>query len=135
VVTGQQAHPASLRRYHAIAIVMGIVAASLVVTSLLHLTGLVRGHAEPYNATGAGIAEAVIGIALIWGATSLTRSPQTGRPVALATSAFAIAGFIVGLTFTVQGGDLPDITYHSTVLPLLIVIFVLLLRTKSPAPR
>jgi peptidoglycan/LPS O-acetylase OafA/YrhL len=113
---------------------MGLVAASLVVTSLLHLTGLVRGHAEPYNPTGAGIAEAVIGIALIRGASSITRSPQTGRPVALARSAFAIAGLIVGLTFTVQGSDLPDITYHSTVLPLLVVIVVLLLRTKSQHP-
>jgi deazaflavin-dependent oxidoreductase (nitroreductase family) len=135
MVTGQQSHPISLRRYRAIAIVMGIVAASLVVTSLLHLTGSVRGHAEPYNPTGAGIAEAVVGIALIWGATSITGSPQTGRPVALARSAFALAGFIVGLTFTVQGGDLPDVTHHSTVLPLLVVIVVLLLRTKSPAPR
>jgi hypothetical protein len=32
---------------------------------------------------------------------------------------------------TTQGGDLPDIAYHATLLPILIVTFVLLLRASK----
>lgn len=53
-----------------------------------------------------------------------------GRPAALTMTGLAIAGFVYGLTITTRGGDLPDITYHATVLPLLIVTFVLILRTR-----
>lgn len=46
-------------------------------------------------------------------------------------TAFAIIGVLYGLSITTQGGDLPDIAYHATLLPLLIVTFALLLRTSE----
>ena len=108
---------------------MGLEAASLLVASLLHLTGFAHGHARPFTATGAGIAEAVIGIVVACGAISLLRPGARGRGTALAVTAFAIIGVLYGLSITTQGGDLPDIVYHATLLPLLIATFALLLRT------
>lgn len=113
---------------------MGLEAASLAVASALHLSGLVHGHGHGFSPTGAGIPEAVIGVVLLWGAVSLARRGPAGRPTALGATVFAIAGFIVGLTFTTRGGDLPDIAYHATVLPLLLVTLVLILRSKPTAP-
>lgn len=108
-----------------IAALMVLEAASLAVASALHLSGLVRGQGAPFTATGAGVAEAVIGLVLLAGAVILARRGMQGRPAALAATGFAIAGFIFGLFITVRGGDLPDITYHATVLPVLILTLVL----------
>ena len=48
--------------------------------------------------------------------------------------AFAIFGFIVGLTFTIRGGDAIDLAYHATMLPVLTATAALLARTgHSPA--
>jgi hypothetical protein len=44
-------------------------------------------------------------------------------------TAFAIIGVLYGLSITTQGGDLPDIVYHATLLPMLIATLALLLRT------
>jgi hypothetical protein len=127
--------PAMLSGGRGIAALMGLEAASLAVASALHLSGLVHGHGHGFSSTGAGAAEAVIGVVLLWGAVSLARTGAAGRPAALGATVFAIAGFIYGLTVTTRGGDLPDITYHATVLPLLIVTLVLILRSKPTAPR
>lgn len=108
---------------------MGLEAASLLAASLLHLTGFAHGHARPFTATGAGIAETVIGIVVACGAIALLRPGARGRGTALAVTAFAIIGVLYGLSITTQGGDLPDIVYHVTLLPLLIATFALLLRT------
>jgi peptidoglycan/LPS O-acetylase OafA/YrhL len=129
---GLQNPGTSRRRGRAVAIIMTVVAATLLVASLLHLAGLVHGHAKPFNPTAAGIAEAVIAAVLIWGASAIVRSNRRGRPVALGTIIFAIAGFVFGLTFTIQGGDLPDITYHATMLPLVITCLVMLLGVRIP---
>jgi hypothetical protein len=109
---------------------MALEAASLAVVSALHLSGLVHGRGPAFSATGAGVAEAVIGLVLLAGAVTLARGGPAGRPAALAATGFAIAGFIYGLSLTVRGGDLPDVTYHATVLPLLIVTLVLIVRAK-----
>jgi peptidoglycan/LPS O-acetylase OafA/YrhL len=123
------------RRRRRIAAVMGLEAASLLVASLLHLTGFAHGHARPFTATGAGIAEAVIGIVVACGAIALMRPGVRGRGTALAVTAFAIIGVLYGLSITTQGGDLPDIVYHATLLPLLIATFTLLLRTSEHGGR
>lgn len=123
-----QAWPGRRRR---IAALMVLEAASLLVASLLHLSGFAHGHARPFTATGAGIAEAVIGIVLACGAISLMRPGMRGRGSALAATGFAIAGVLYGLSITTRGGDLPDIVYHATLLPMLIVTFALLLRTSK----
>jgi peptidoglycan/LPS O-acetylase OafA/YrhL len=126
----QESPRASPRRRRRIAALMVLEAASLLVASLLHLSGFAHGHARPFTATGAGIAEAVIGIVVACGAVSLLRPGARGRGTALAVTAFAIIGVVYGLSITTQGGDLRDIVYHATLLPMLIATFALLLRQK-----
>jgi hypothetical protein len=108
---------------------MGLVAASLAVMSGLHLGGVIEGGDKPYQASSAGIAEAVICVVLVAGAFGLWRSRS--RAYAIAATVFAIIGFLVGLTFTLQGGKAVDIAYHTTVLPVLVVILALLLRLRG----
>jgi hypothetical protein len=109
---------------------MAAVAVSLGVMSYLHLRGgLGRNGSPPFSADPAGIAEAVIGVVLLAAAVVVLRVPERARATATAATAFAIAGFLLGLSLTVSGGDAVDIAYHSTVLPILIVIMVLIRRT------
>jgi glycerol uptake facilitator-like aquaporin len=105
---------------------MGLQAASLAVISPLHLTGTLAGGSKPFEPTDAGIAEAVICLVLIAGAVALARDRERGRGIALSMVVFAIVGFIVGLNFTIQGGDAIDIAYHATMLPLLLVTLIAL---------
>lgn len=81
----------------------------------------------------AGTAEAVICAALLLGLTGLVRSSPTGRGAALLSVAFAIFGFVVGLTFTIRGGSTVDLTYHASMLPLLIATAAFLRHgTRAP---
>jgi peptidoglycan/LPS O-acetylase OafA/YrhL len=114
---------------------MAVEALSLAVAATLHLSGLVHGHSKPFDADAAGVAEAIISIVVAAGALALLRRTSRARRIGLATTSFAIAGFAVGLTMTTQGGDLPDIAYHCTVLPLLIASMILLARTDHTAFR
>jgi hypothetical protein len=129
MTTTQRSRPARVvpRR---IATLMGLEAASLAVMSCLHLSGILAGGSRPFDRADAGIAEALICLALTAGALSLTRALPRARGVALATIGFAILGFLVGLSLTVQGGDAIDVAYHATVLPLLCLTLALLLRTR-----
>ena len=104
-----------------IAILIGLEAATLAIMSALHLTGTLAGGTRPFKATDAGIAEAVICAVLIGGAAALTRDLLHGRTTAVVALGFAILGVIVGLTFTIRGGDAIDIAYHATILPLLLI--------------
>src|SRR5262249_36021774 len=52
------------------------------------------------------------------------------RDAAIAATAFAIIGFLVGLSFTVRGGTAIDVAYHATMLPLLLFTFLVLTRTR-----
>jgi len=114
---------------------MALIVASLAVTSALHVSGAVQGRDnQVFSSLYAGVAEALIGAALLWGAVSLARGGPEGRRVALGTTAFAIVGFGYGLSVSARGGALPDICYHATVLPMLIVTFVLILRIRR-GPR
>ncbi|MFF2318811.1 hypothetical protein ACFVTE_21410 [Arthrobacter sp. NPDC058097] len=122
---------ASNRRRRAILALLVVEALSLAVISALHLSGVIHGGTRPYNPEAAGIAEAVIGVVLIAGAVAVLSSPKHGRAAAQAATGFAIAGFIVGLTFTIIGGQPVDVAYHAIVLPLLILTLVLSL----PKPR
>jgi hypothetical protein len=111
---------------------MAVEALSLAVASALHLSGQVHGRSAPFDADHAGIAEALI--AAVLGAAVLTmfRAPARARAVGIAATGFAIVGFLVGLSMTARGGDLPDIGYHVTVLPLLIGSLVVLVRAGRP---
>ncbi|WP_190607174.1 hypothetical protein [Arthrobacter ipis] len=122
---------ASNRRRRTIAALMVVEALSLAVFSALHLSGVIPGGTRPYNPEAAGIAEAVIGVVLTAGVVAAVSSRKYGRTAAQAAIGFAIAGFVVGLTFTIIGGQPVDVVYHATVLPLLILTLVL----SVPKPK
>jgi hypothetical protein len=113
-----------------LAAVLLLVAVSLAVESALHLSGAV--HPRGSDETQAGAAEAVICVALLCGAGSLARRGPAGYRAALWATVFAIAGFCLGLSITVPSGYIPDIAYHATVLPILIITCTLLLRSARP---
>jgi hypothetical protein len=92
---------------------MVVEAASLAVMSILHLTGHLDGS-SPFNPTRAGIAEALIGVVLLLGALALVRSRRHALSIAIAANAFAVVGFVIGLTRTTEGGGAVDIAYHVT---------------------
>jgi hypothetical protein len=104
-----------------IALLMGLVAASLAVMSTLHLAGAFEGRTD----TGAGIPEAIIGAALVAGALALLRGGN--RRAAVAALAFAVVGFLVGLRFTIDDGGV-QLAYHAAALPVL--VFGLALATR-----
>ena len=70
-------------------------------------------------------------LALAWGAITLRRGSPAARILSLATTGFAVFGFLIGLYFTVQAGDAIDVAYHSILLPLLAVTLFTLLRTPT----
>ena len=113
---------------------MMLIAVSLAIASIVHLVGHVRGRSELYDAHDAGVAEAVIGIVLAAGALAMLRLPGRARALGLAATGFALVGFLVGLSITARAGHLPDIAYHAAILPVLIVMFVTLVRMRSCAP-
>jgi hypothetical protein len=135
MVNDHERAPAASQQYRGIGILMGVEATTLAVASFLHLAGYVRGHAKPYTSTGAGIAEAVLCVALAWGASAMLRPTAGSRSIAIGTTAVTIAGFGYGLSVTTQGGDLPDITYHAAMLPVLLSTLILILRTRRGDPE
>ena len=104
---------------------MLLTAASLAVVSVLHLSNLIGGGG-PDRPGAAGVAEAVICLVMLAGARALARGHRNGLAAARASVAFAIAGFILGLTLTLQGGDAFDIAYHLAGLTVLLATVVLL---------
>jgi peptidoglycan/LPS O-acetylase OafA/YrhL len=113
-----------------VALLMIFVAATLAIVAALHLGG-VLGGSEPFDPTAAGVAEALIGVALAGGAAGLLRRSAHAREIAIATTLFAIAGFVLGLTFTVRGGGAFDVAYHLVLLPVLVLILIVLLRKRD----
>jgi hypothetical protein len=111
-----------LMRRRAIAILMTLEAASLVATSAIHLARSERNS---------GIPEAVICVVLAVGAITVYRATPRWREIALSTVGFASAGFLLGLSITASSGDVANLAYHATVLPLLIATFVIALRTRT----
>jgi hypothetical protein len=109
---------------------MIFVAATLAVASGLHLSGSAKGQAAPFDATHAGIAEAVIGVVLAAAAMAMLRWIRSARLVGITAIVFAAAGFLVGLRFTTAGGHRPDIAYHLIILPVLVAMLFILLRTR-----
>jgi hypothetical protein len=116
----------------AVAAVLALVAVSLVVAAVLHLTGQVRGRAKPFDSGDAGLAEAIIGAVLAIGSIAMFRDVRRARTIGLAATVFAIVGFIIGLTITINGGHWPDIAYHLAILPLLLGSLVVLVRAPGP---
>ncbi len=114
---------------------MFVEAVSLATMSTLHLSGVLTGGAKSFRRTDAGIAEALICVVLAAGAAGLVRGSRHARARAAVAIVFAILGFLVGLNFTLQGGDTIDVAYHLTLLPLLVITLLVLRRqpTRSHA--
>ena len=112
-------------RARRIAWTMVFIAGTLGIASALHLAGAATGS-PPFDADHAGIAEALIGTALLVGAILMLRHPDQTRTAGLASTGFAIVGFLVGLSFTIRGGHAPDIAYHAMFLPVLVLCFFFL---------
>jgi hypothetical protein len=117
------------RTLQRIAWLMLFVAVTLGAASALHLSGAVHGS-PPFDPDHAGLAEALIGVVLAGSALVMLRAPARARVAGLAGTAFAVAGFGVGLAFTVRGGHAPDVAYHVVLLPVLLAAFVVLVRHK-----
>jgi hypothetical protein len=117
------------RRRRRIAGLMGLEALSLAVFSTLHLSGAIHGASGSHSASDAAIPEAVICVVLAAGAVSM-RSARAGfRRDAVAATGFAILGFVVGLSSTLNGGPVIDLVYHLTVLPMLVATLFAVLAT------
>jgi hypothetical protein len=119
-------------RMRRVAAVIGFVSATLAAMSALHLGGILAGGSAPFDRTHAGVAEATICVVLAFGALTVLRGSRRARSVALATTAFAIAGFGVGLNFTIRGGGVVDVAYHAAILPLLLLVAADLSLRRTP---
>ena len=118
-----------------VALAMSLESAALAAMSALHLSGALAGGTKPFDRLDAGIAEAIICVALAAGAMALARRSPASTRTAVGAICFAIFGFFVGLYFTVQAGDAIDVAFHATMLPLLaIALTALLLRARTYAP-
>jgi hypothetical protein len=121
----------TIRSMNAMAAVMAFVALTLFIASAAHLTG---------GDSGAGIPEGIIavvlaaGAAVVWPDTATAGKRARQRTVGLITTGFAIVGFLVGLSETIQGGDPANLAYHLTMLPVLVATFIVLWRSSAPAP-
>jgi hypothetical protein len=76
---------------HRLASLMILIAVSLTVASIVHLVGHVQGRSDLYDATDAGVAEAVIGAVLVAGSVAMIRVPESAGAVGLAATTFALA--------------------------------------------
>jgi hypothetical protein len=130
--TDQERQASDRHVLRAVAAVLALIAVSLAVAAVRHLTGQVRGRAKPFDSSDAGIAEAIIGTFLASGSTAMFRDVGRVRTIGLAVTTFAIMGFVIGLTITIQAGHLPDVAYHITVLPLLLGSLTILIRATGP---
>lgn len=111
---------------------MLLIAGSLAVVSVLHLAHLAGGGGGEHT-SAAGIAEAVICLVMLAGARALAGGRRRGHAVARATVIFAIAGFLIGLTFTLGSGDAFDVAYHLAGLTALVGTLALLGRPRRGA--
>lgn len=117
----------------AIGVLMACVTATLAVASLLHFGVTVLGVHDPFP--GAKVPEAVIAAVLACGAVAWLARPSASWGLALGTVLFAVAGFLVGIRFTLFDGAgvrAGDILYHAGGLTMLLTTVALLL---SPGVR
>ncbi|MEY9843187.1 hypothetical protein [Streptacidiphilus sp. MAP5-3] len=101
---------------------------SLLVMAALHLTHVISGGGPPYDPESAGVAEAVIGVVLLAAGYRMWRSPERSWGLMLGALAFAVAGFVVGMAFTVRSGTAVDVTFHAVGLPVLLLTLALHLK-------
>ena len=113
--------PASNRSLTRVGRLMLAEAVTFAIASILHF-----GVAEIF--IGAAIPEAIIAVVLGAGALAVMRRTASSWWVGLATTLFALAGVIIGLS-VILGGRVSrpfDLAYHATIFVALVVTVVLL---------
>jgi len=113
--------PASNRSLTLVGRLMLAEAVTFAIASILHF-----GVAETF--IGAAIPEAIIAVVLGAGALAVMRRTASSWWVGLATTLFALAGVIIGLS-VILGGRVSrpfDLAYHATIFVALVVTVVLL---------
>lgn len=114
---------------------MGLMALScfaLVIASSLHSGATIAGIHDSFS--DAAVPEAVIAAVLAVGLATVLLRWRNGWEIALGATVFAIAGFLVGLRFTVFGdrGVMPgDVAYHLGGLAILLATAALLLSSAG----
>src|SRR5438874_9850590 len=114
--------PSPNRSFTLVARLMLAEAVTFAIASILHF-----GVAESFIA--AAIPEAIIAVVLGAGAVAVMRRGTGSWWIGLATTLFALAGVIIGLT-VILGGRVSrpiDLAYHATIFVALVVTVVLLL--------
>jgi hypothetical protein len=103
-------------------VLLSVAAVTLAIASVVHF-----GVAIPLGATtisdpfaGAAIPEAVIAVVVAVGAVALLARWGAARWLAPATTLFALAGTLYGLTVTLRRGEAGDIAYHLALLTMLV---------------
>jgi hypothetical protein len=121
-------HPSPTAR-QTIGGLMALATLTLACASLLHF-----GLALPLGAAtladpdrGAAIPEAVIATVLAAGVIGVALRLGAAWVMALVAVGFAVAGVLVGITFTLPTGRTGDIVYHFCLLALLLTTAVMLL--------
>ncbi|TME82598.1 MAG: hypothetical protein E6I47_06040 [Chloroflexi bacterium] len=104
---------------------MLIEAVTFAIASILHF-----GVAESF--IGAAIPEAIIAVVLGAGAIAVLRRGAGAWGLGLATTLFALAGVIIGLSVILgERVSRPiDLAYHATIFVALVVTVVLVLRSR-----
>lgn len=113
-------------------VVMLAEAATLGIASYLHRDGRIQLgftaiHGEHFPS--ASVPEAVIGAVLAAGAAIVLSVPARARGAAVFATIFGIVGFVVGTVAVLTSGrpDITiDLTYHATLLTVLITTLVML---------
>lgn len=104
----------------------------LVIASTVHAGATIAGIHDSFS--DAAVPEGVIAAVLAVGLTSVILRQRNAWQVALGATVFAIAGFLVGLRFTVFGdrGLMPgDVAYHLGGLAILLSTAALLLSSAG----
>src|SRR6266581_1640074 len=117
--------PAAKRNLTLVGRLMLIEAVTFAIASILHF-----GVAESF--IGAAIPEAIIAVVLGAGALAVMRRGAGSWGLGLATTLFALAGVIVGLS-VILGSRVSrpiDLAYHVTIFVALVVTVVLVLRSR-----
>jgi hypothetical protein len=84
----------------------------------------------------AAVPELVIAVVMGLASTAVLMRRTGNRTVALAATAFATFGTIVGLTIIATGRqDAPDLAYHSAILVALVVTLAVMLRRPATGRR
>ena len=114
--------PSTNRSFTLVGRLMLAEAVTFAIASILHF-----GVAESF--IGAAIPEAIIAVVLGAGSIAVIRRGSGSWWIGLATTLFALAGVIIGLSVIISGPvSRPiDLAYHATIFVALIVTVVLLL--------